>query len=635
VLATIRDKVQGWIAAVVLGLIAIPFALWGINYYFEGGQLNVAAVNGTDISVDHYRRALEEQKRSLQRMLGGNVDPRVFDTPDYRARVLDGLIDQILVSSDLDSSGYRLSDANLAAEIRSAPMLQRDGKFDSALYEVFVRNQGMDARGFEASLRRDFVARQGQSGYRESAFVTDADVLSILRLQLQQREAAVGILPLSKFRDNVKVTLEEVQAAYQSGGDRFRTPERVRIAYVRLSASDLAREVRISKDELSQAEQEAKRSLASDEQRRASHILINIAPGADEVTVQAATAKIQGINAKIHAGGDFSALARQVSEDKGSARKGGDLGVVARGAFVPEFEKALFGLSRVGQVTGPIRTPYGLHLIKLTGIESAKRPTVDRSKLEAELRKRKSEDRFVELSERFHNLVYEQSDSLKPAADALGIKIETTGWITRGTAGTGILGNKKFLEAAFDPEVVEQGRNSPAIEIGRNELVALRVVEREASRLRPLEEVRAAIERELLIKAQGLAAENLAETAKQALAAGKTMSEVAKQFGLVLQASRVYSRQQSGVDGRLLAALFAAPAPKGTKLSSGRAAMSDGGQAVFQVRRIIEPEIGKLDTAEAKAIRAALVSRRGVEYFDDYRAGLRMEARIKRYKDQL
>jgi peptidyl-prolyl cis-trans isomerase D len=633
-LATIREKIQGWIAGIILGLLAIPFALWGINYYFEGGQVKVAEVNGTDIGIESYRRALDDQKRALQQMLGGKADPRLFDTPEFRRRVLDGLIDEILVAADVDAAGYRVSDAELARQIREAPPLQRDGKFDRQLYEAFVRSRGMDVRGFEASLRRDILVGQAESGYAQSAIVTPSDAETVLRLQAQQREVVYAVLRPARVRDRVKVSSEAIEQEYQTHADRYRTPERLRIQYVRLSADDIAKSIRPTEDEirraLAEAGHDAKRSTGR--------------------TEKAAMAKAQELRAKLVAGADFAALARQHSEDPGSASQGGDLGLIGRGGFAKEFEDALFALKKPGDLSGPVRSAYGLHVIKLTGIEGSgaqerrrashilitfAAPAADRAKIEADLRARKAEERFVELSERFHNLIYEQPDSLKPAAETLGLKIETSGWFTRAGSPDGLTSERKVIDAAFDAEVLEQGRNSPALELGRNTLVAVRMSEREPARQRPLAEVRGTIEKELLARAQQAEVERLAQAAVRDLAGGQRLEAVARQYGMDFHAPRRIARRETGVDASLTEALFKAAHPTADKPVHGSAALADGAYAVFELRQVIEAGPVKGDSAEAAAVRRALQARRGREYYDNYRAGLRERAKVKIYQDQL
>jgi peptidyl-prolyl cis-trans isomerase D len=635
-LSTIREKTQGWIAAIILGLIGIPFALFGINYYFDGGStLKVAEVNGTDISVDAYRRTLDEQRRSLTRLLGRNADPRIFDSPEFRQRVLDGLVDETLVASSVSADGYRIGNAELARQISIVPQFQRDGQFDPQLYQLLLRNAGMDVRGFEERLRRDVLVRQAESGYAQSAIVTPTDSAALLRLQAQEREAAVALLKPARLRDRVKVGNDAIEQEYSTHPDRYRTTERVRIEYIRLSAADLSKDIHVSGEELRQAQTESAQAAAGKEQRRASHILIKLAPGADAESEKAATARIQSLRAKLTAGADFMALARQNSEDTGSAAQGGDLGFIERGSLAREFEQALYALKKPGELSAPVRTSFGLHLIKLSELKGGTAPAVNRVAIENGIRLRKAEARFFEMSERFQNLVYEQPDSLKPAAEALGLRIETSDWFTRAGSGSGLAAQPKVIEAAFDPEVLGQGRNSAAIEAAPNTLVALRIAAHEAARPKPLGEVRAEIEKALLAAAQRSEAERLSQEALRKLGEGGAFDAVIREYGMEGLAPRRYSRKTSGVDAQLLAAIFSSGQPVASKPVYGSAYLADGSVAVIALRRVLEPDKVAAAGPDAAAVQRALEARRGREYFDSHRAGLREQARIKVYKDQL
>ena len=636
-LTSIREKTKGWVAGIILGLVSVPFALWGINAYFEGGgRVNVAEVNGVDISVDSYRRALDDQRRSLQQILGKNADPRMFDTPAFRQRVVDGLIDDLLLTADVEAQGYRVSALEISQQIRQIPQFQREGQFDPKLYVALLRNAGMDVHGFEARVQRDFLVRQAESAVARSALLLPSDIEMLLKLQAQQREAAVAVLRPVRLRDRVKVSAQAIEQDYAANSARYMTPERVRVETIRLAATDLASDIRVSEDEIRKALADASASTVAKEERRASHILLNLPSGADAQAEAVAMAKLQDLRAKLLGGADFAVLAKQNSDDPGSAAQGGDLGFVARGALVKEFEQVLFALKKNGELSAPVRTSYGLHLIKLTGVKApSAAPVVARAKVEAEIKVRKAEERFFEFSEKFRNLVYEQPDSLKPAAELLGLKVETSAWFTRSGGGSGLLANAKVVEAAFDAEVLGQGRNSPVIEAGPNTLVALRIAGHEPPRQLPLAEVRAEIEKTLLAKALQGEADRLAQEAFGKLRAGESFEVVAKQYGLEVQMARTYGRKTAGVDTALLTALFQTTHPEGGRPAYGNAVQADGTVAVFALKRVIEPEKPAMVGAEAEAMRRLLEARHGQEYLSSYRSGLRQHAKIKIYKDQL
>lgn len=636
-LSTIREKTQGWIAAVILGLIAIPFALWGVNYYFEGGnRLSVAQVNGQDISVDSYRRILEEQRRMMQQSMRRGSDTRFLDSPEFRQGILDAMIDDLLAGADVEDQGYRIGNADLAQVIREAPQFQREGKFDPALYNLMLRSSGLDPRSFESQLRRERTRRQMESAYAQSAILTPSDISALLKLSAQEREAALAVLGSSRLRERIRIGTEAVEQEYQTHPERYKTVERVRIEYVRLAAEDFSKTVRVGDEELRLALAEAQQGAAGKEGRRASHILVKLAENADAVAEKAAKSKIDGLRDKLQSGADFASLAKQNSDDPGSAAQGGDLGQVTRGMMVKEFEAALYALKKAGDFSAPVRTKFGYHLIKLTGVESAAALTAaQRARIEEDLRKRKAEERYYEISERFQNLVYEQSDSLKPAATALGLRIETSPWFARGEAGTGPLANPKVQEAAFDPEVLTQGRNSAAIETAPNTLISLRVVSHEPSRQRPLADVRGEIEKTLIEAQRQEEAGRLAQEILKRLEQGESLESVARQYGMNHNPARVYGRRAAGVDASMLDALFRTARPENGKPAYGSAVLADGSLAVFALKRVIEPEKVKLDGPEADSVRRLLEARRGRELLESYRADLRARAKIKIYKDQL
>jgi len=628
-LSTIREKTQGIIATFILLLIVIPFALWGINSYFESGsKLNVATVNGTDITQLSYRRTLDR--------LRGRVAPATFDSRQFKQTILDGLIDQTLLVQDAESQGYRVSNALLAQTIRALPYFQRDGQFDSAMYDAVLRNQGMTPQEFENRLREQSITGQIQAGLSDSAIVTDADVAQVARLLSQQREVAYAVISLEALMSRVTVKEKEIEKYYADHTELFQTPEQVRVDYLRLSAADLDRDYQPTEDDLKKAYSDEAARYVVPAVRRASHILISLPANASEAQAKAALTKIDDIAKQARAGADFATLAKKYSQDSATASQGGDLGVVRPGILPKPLESAVLAMNKPGEISQPVRTQFGYHLVKLTAYTPEKRkPFAEvRKDLVQLVRQRKGEEKFFDVSEKFRNLVYEQPDSLAPAAKALGLKIEKSDWFSQA-GGSGIAANPKVVQAAFAPDVLSQARNSDAIDIDDNTLVAVRVAERKPAARQPLSEVRAQIERALKQEQARQEALQLGDTWLGELRAGSALDALAKRSNLKYQPPKLLTRTQTaGVDPRIVEAAFRAPRPVGGKPVYDLVDLDGQGYAVFALRQVVEPS-GKIEDSAQKDARRILTSHRGADYYADYRAGLREKAKIKIFTDQL
>jgi peptidyl-prolyl cis-trans isomerase D len=628
-LTTIREKTQGIIATFILLLIVIPFALWGINSYFEGGsKVNVAKVDGVDISQQTYRNALDQFR--------GGVDPKLLENPDIKRLVVESLIDQTLLVRDAEAQGYRLSDARLNSLIRELPYFQRDGKFDPQLYEALLRREGLGMRDFEERGRAKGVTGQIQIGLSESVIVTEDDVAAVVRLLRQERDVAYTVVSAEKFLARAAVTPAAVEQYYTAHPEMFRHPEQVRVSYLRLSAEELTRGYTPSEEELRQAFDEEAGRLASREKRQASHILISLPPQATAEEARGALARIQGIERQARAGGDFAKLARKYSEDSATAAQGGGLGEIRRGLLPKELEQAVYAL-KPGAISQPIRTNYGYHLVKLTGVIGAARKPLSerRADLGKQIRQRKGEERFYELSEKFRSLVYEQPDSLEPAAQVLGLKVESSDWFTR-SGGAGIAGHIKVVEAAFSPELLGQARNSDAIEVGAGILVAVRVIGHRPATPKPLAEVRSQIERLLRQESAQIEARRLGEDMLKELHAGRALEALARQHGVKYQPPKTVTRDQAqGFDRRIVSAALRAPRPPANAPVFGGVDLGSQGYAVYAVLRVREIDPAKADAALKEKARRLLAARRGADYYANYRAGLRKKSEIKIYTDKL
>jgi peptidyl-prolyl cis-trans isomerase D len=635
-LTTIREKTQGWIASVILGLLVIPFALWGVNSYFESdARIIVARVGDHEIGVETYKNALEQQRQSLRSTFGSGLNQKLFESREFKMRILDDLVDQVLLARDAEEKGYVIGDAELAGRITRIPSFQRDGKFDTKLYESVLRANGLTPRGFETRIRQEATIKQVEDSFNQSVMVTASDIAAVVRLETQARQASYLLVRPPQYLARVSVTPAAVEEYYQSNTEQFRKPEAVRIQYVRLAMADLVSKISVSEDDVQKAYAQDSARFSTAETRRASHILIKAAPG-DEAADKQALQTIQALRNKLAAGEDFSKQARQTSADTISAAKGGDLGYVARdGSMVKEFEDALFGLKK-GELSQPVRTSYGYHLIRVTDIKAGTRKSLRevRAELETALRTRKAEEQFYELSERFHNLVYEQSDSLKPAAEALGLALEQSDWFTR-EGGGGIAADRRIVEAAFEQEVLAQGRNSNPVETGPNTLLALRVLEHKDPVTLPLSDVRAQIEGVLKQRLAASEAQKVSDKLVADLQKGGSMAELAGQSGLTVTNARPATRRQpQGMDPRLLDAIFRAPRPDSGKPVYGAVEVGDG-YAVYALQSVTEGNPDQADADTRAEARRLITERRGRDYYANYRKGLRTETKLRIYDDRL
>ncbi|MHB8714888.1 MAG: SurA N-terminal domain-containing protein [Sulfuricaulis sp.] len=627
-LSQIREKTQGIIATFILLLIVIPFALWGINSYFDNGSnINVAKVGDVYISQATYRNAMDR--------LRGRVDPTAFNTPQFKKLVLDNLIDQTLLAQDARKQGYRISDAWLAQAIRSLPYFQQNGHFDVAQYQAALQREGMSPHEYETQLRTVGLTSQIQTGLSESGFVTDADIDDVARLMAQQREVAYGVISSAALAAKTTVSEQQVDQYYSSHVDMFQTPEQVRIQYLLLSAGDLDKDYQPTEEELKKAYSEESGRYVTPETRRASHILIALPAHATGTQVKDALTKIEGIAKLARAGADFAKLAKKYSADSATAAHGGDLGEVHRGELPKEVEAAVYAL-KPGEISKPIRSAYGYHLVKLTAYTPSKQKSfvAVRKDLVDLLRRRKGEDKFTDVSEKFRDLVYEQPDSLAPAAKALGLEIQKSDWFTRD-GGSGIAANPKVAQAAFDPDVLSEALNSDPIDNNDDTLVSIRVTDRRPAGRKPLTEVRAQIEQILKQQQAQDQAHELGEKWLHELLAGASLESLAKQYGFkYLPAQEITRQQTTGVDPRITEAAFRSPRPQPNKPVYDLVDLGGQGYAVLALVRVQDPS-GKIDNDVLEKARTLLSTRRGPDYFADYRAGLREQEKIKIYSEQL
>ena len=612
-LQTIRTRTQGWVAWVIVALISIPFALWGIQSYLDVGSEPVAAtINGIEISNRDLDRRVQETRIKLREQLGASYDLTAFDDQRLRTEVLNNLIQDMLLLDVTQQLGLRVSDQDIQMQVLSEPAFQKDGRFHRETYERMLQLQGLAPVQFEAQLRQQMTGTQLIRAVAGSEFVTRAELAQYQRFAQQQRELAYAQFHTADFANPTPPDDAAISAFYTANTARFQTPEQIKLDYILLDASALTTQIAITDEELRQHYTATQARFIQPERRKISHLLLKVASDADETTANQVLNTINDIRARILAGEAFADLAKQFSADPGSAAQGGSLGDVEKGVMVPAFEQAAFALP-VGEVSAPVRTQFGYHLIVVTAITPSVTKGFDdvREQLLVELRKQRGDAQFYELGERLANLAYESPDRLEPAAEALGLTVQKSDWLAR-TGGTGILSQPKVLAAAFSEEVLTEGRNSELIEPERDSLqaVVVRVAEHRAADVKPLAEVRDEIIAAIKAETASAATEAAASAAAKQLREGADWAAV---LGTAkLETPGLVTRQTDKIPAEVLETAFTLPLPTEGAVSVGTARLAQGDMAVVRLLRVQDGEItanADLKTAPEASMLAQVLAR--------------------------
>jgi peptidyl-prolyl cis-trans isomerase D len=618
------------IIQVILALIIVPFAFFGLDTYTRSlsGANDVAKVDGASITQREFTEELSRQQERFRTIFGRGADLAALDTPESRLALLDSLIAQRLAGRAALKLNLAVSDDVLREVIAGTPAFQSDGRFSMSNYETLLRARGMTSATYEAQLRYEMATGQLVRAISETAIPSRAVAERLAAAEEETREVSVAIVAADVFLPRVKLDEARLKSYYESRQADYRTAERVRAEYVVLAAADLARGDPPTESEIKAAYEARSSRTRAQEQRRASHILIQASPEASAADREAARAKIERILADVRKSpARFAELAKKRSEDPGSAEKGGDLGFFGRGMMVKPFEDAIFAMKE-GETSGVVETEFGYHVIRLTGVQSAKGQTLEqmRAELTQELQRQKGLRKFTEAAEAFSNTVYEQSDTLKPAADQFKLPIRTTGWITRSGAGElGPLNNKKLLDALFSSDMIRGKRNTDAVEVAPNTLVAARVLEHQPATQRPFDAVRGEIEQLL----------RRAEAAKLAYAEGAAkLAQLAKNgdAGLKWSAARQISRRNPlGLPPDTLRRILAAEVARlPTYVGVER---GDEGYAIFRITKVVAAA-AKTDAQNATDL-ARAERQAGLAQYEAYIASLRAQADVTVNRENL
>lgn len=490
-LTEIRDRSSGAFAWVIAALIIIPMAFWGVQEYASTeANPSLLEIGDQKISQSEFEANLSSEQQRVRRLMGDNVNEDFLSSDSFRQSVLQRLVNRALLKQVAEDENYRVSNEQLADEIRKSDLFQLDGKFNQEAYERFLISSQFSKRRYEDSLRDDLALQQVMNGYEESAIVLPDEMRALLEAQVERRSFDVATLKQQDFVGEISVSQAEIEEHFNANQPDFMSPQKVSIEYLELNRDELGEEIEIVEEELRESYEQNAEAYISSAKRETRHILL--ATGGDEDDA-AQLAKAQNLVSELRSGADFSELAKSHSQDPSSAEKGGSLGLVEAGQMVPEFEKATFALEQ-DAISDPVKSTFGYHIIQVTDIQASEQQSFDDVRLDLlrDEREQRAEERLIDLTDQLRDLAFEQPDNLDAAADKLGLELRKSELFDRNQ-GEGIAASPKIREVAFSEEVLIEELNSEPLELADGQVVVLRRLEEQEAAPKELSEVSARI----------------------------------------------------------------------------------------------------------------------------------------------
>ena len=626
----IRDKATGWIAWGIVILIGIPFALWGVHQYVTpDSSIAVAVVDGTEIGYYDFQRRYAHRRQQLRSILGaGLID--VGEDDRLRRDVLEEMIDsEVVIGSGL-AAGMKVGDELLASTIQAEEAFRSGDDFSQDVYEGWLRSQGYSSVGFEEDLRRSLLERQMVHGISGSDFISTSGLRDAVRMHLQKRTFSLLTLPAADFEGS-EPTDSEIRAHFEQHRSGYTTPERLRLRYLEVSLDEIATGIKADDEELRALFEAEPERFVTPEKREVSHILASAPLEAAADAVERARERLAVLKERIVAGESFEDLAREASDDPGSADKGGALGFIERGIMDPAFEEAAFALAP-DDVSDPVRSSFGWHLVKVTAVQESRGATFEeaRDQVLAEYRSREAERIYAERVDTLANVTYERPESLEAGAQALGLPIRETDPVTRdGRSDDPVASQPAVVAAAFSGDVLDEGNNSEPIEFAPGRVVVVRAFDHEPSRNLDLEEARSAVAAALRADARRVAVTDRGRELLEDLRSGQAPDTVAADIGLEWSLFENVERVGGGLSEQLLEVAFRMPRPDGGSARFDGVVDDFGDFVIVSLSRVDDGDVSTMSDGERRSLRQVLQADRGRTMFDAFVRGRRRAADVQ------
>lgn len=629
-LQIIRNMVTGWLAVVIVVLLIIPFAFWGINYYFDqGGNVVAAKVNGTKISLRDYQRAyqrIRQQWQSRGADLSGREDL-------LKQQTIDTLVNRELLSQFKDEMNLRISDGQLRQTIMNISVFQGEDGFDNSLYNRFLASAGYTPASFEAEVREDMTSEQLQAGIIETSFVTDASVKHIARLNNQTRDIRYLMVPFDKVAEGIEVTDKQIKDWYDSHDREYMEPEKVRIAYIDLSRDRIAGDVSVTEQDLKAYYENNRSKYSVEEQRKIRQILIKLGQDPTQDEIDKASAEAGKMLERLRSGESFDQVAEEARKNAEVNMEVSEFGYLSKGILEDSVDEVAFSLEE-GGVGGPIRTQSGIHVIEVDDIRGGTQSTFAdvRDQVEADYRASQAEKQYFDYSERLATLAFEHPESLEVAAEDLDMPIQKSGFFSREGGDSDLLSDPKVISAAFSDEVLEKGNNSEVIELDTNHSVVLRVADHKLPAKKPLEEVRDDVVAAIRFEKGSARTQQIGEQIIKELKQGQASETVAESRDLEWQSAVGVKRDDPKVNRSVLRTAFSLGRPDDGPVIGGDA-LGAGDYAVVQVNAVHDAK--SLAADDVRPVRKELERLHASEAFTQFLDTLKDRAEIRILRDNL
>jgi peptidyl-prolyl cis-trans isomerase D len=626
-LQAMRNKMHGWPSIILLGVCVFAMSLFGMESYFTSrNESFVAKVGKHEISQNAYQDRMNQLRQQASAEQGEHFDASIFEKPETKQRILDGMIDQQLLFAANADWGMRVSDQAVRDYIAAIPAFQVNNQFDATSYSAWLTSQRKTPGMFEDDVRSSLATQLLPDAINDSTIVSDAQVDQFLSLLTQRRDLRYFVLPRPALADN-QVSDAQIETYYKAHLAEYMNPEQVSVKYIEVNSADLPLDIVPSDEDLKKRYADEKQRFVQPEQRLASHILINVPANATPEQQKAALAKAEKIAADANPG-DFAKLAEQNSQDLGSKRQGGDLGWLEKGVTDPAFDAALFALQK-NQISKPVLSSDGYHVIWLRDLRSGQSKPFEevRDQLAKEASAAERDRKYNEVAGKMSDNTYQNPSSLEPASVALNLPIKSTPLFSR-KGGEGIAANPKVIAAAFGDDVLVQGNNSSLIDLGNNHSLVLHIDKHIPAAARPLAEVRADVQKKILDERVAATEKKQADDALARLRKGEPMPAVATSFGTTVTSLNEATRQ-SQVSAPLLAKAFLLPHPAAGKPEFAAVDMQDGGYALLAVDKVQGGDLSKVPPEQRESLRQQIAQAYGSETTRELIGLLKANTKIK------